>query len=361
MNRSKLIFLLLLVLSAQNYSFAQQLSTVFEKASSDYRLSFPGDHGAHLGFQTEWWYLTGHAVIKGQPLFSQPSRFGFQLTFFRRALSPQGGARFNQYFFAHGALSDPEAAEFLSARRAARSNLGLADASTDSLNVFINDWKIGASDNNLQLEYAIDAANSVKLSGKMPNPVPQGEAGYSRKGPRPDSASHYYSIPRIALSGTVVRAGVAHQVSALGWLDHEFMSNALAANQAGWDWFSVTLKNGDDLMLFRMRSDSGDDYWSGSIIKSGVARVIGRDEFSIKEIGSWKSTKSGATYPSGWKIILPSENISLELRPILEDQEQHDSHRAGPSYWEGAVQDLEAEAIGYVELTGYDAKLGAKL
>jgi predicted secreted hydrolase len=25
-------------------------------------LQFPRDHGAHPGFRTEWWYITGHAT-----------------------------------------------------------------------------------------------------------------------------------------------------------------------------------------------------------------------------------------------------------------------------------------------------------
>ena len=351
---------LFLILVLPTRALADTAVAAFETASPEYTFSFPRDHGAHFGFQTEWWYLTGHAVLKDQRLFSQPSRFGFQLTFFRRSLAALQTGRFNQYFFAHAGLSDPADAKFLSARRSARSNLGLADASGERLSVFIKDWRLESTDNALELDYSIDRNNSLKLSAILPPPSLQGEAGYSRKGISAGSASQYYSIPRIFLNGTITRAGIEHQVNALGWLDHEFMSNALSSDQLGWDWFSVSLKSGIDLMLFRMRSKTGDDYWSGSIIKDGVVRSLNAAEFTVRQLGSWSSPASGAVYPAGWKLDLPSAAISLQLKPIMADQEQRAQPLAAPVYWEGAVQDIEAEAIGYVELTGYAAEIGAK-
>jgi predicted secreted hydrolase len=34
-----------------------------------------------------------------------------------------------------------------------------------------------------------------------------GDRGYSRKEPRPEQASHYYSMPQLAVAGSVLRGG----------------------------------------------------------------------------------------------------------------------------------------------------------
>ncbi len=55
----------------------------FRPATAGYRYEFPGDHGSHPAFRTEWWYYTGHLRARnGRP-------FGFELTFFRRAIPPE--------------------------------------------------------------------------------------------------------------------------------------------------------------------------------------------------------------------------------------------------------------------------------
>ena len=354
---SRLIAALVCVLSA-TFALAQS----FDRANPNFRLSFPRDHGSHPSFQTEWWYLTGHLFGQGAEIFESTPSYGFQLTFFRRALAASNAAnRFDQYFFAHAGLSDINAAEFLKARRSARSGLGLANASEESLNISIADWSLLSQGQELRIKFSLDRSTSLELNGKMPAVVPQGIAGYSIKAECTDCASHYYSIPRILLSGSIERSGRRQEVHALAWLDHEFMSNALSSNQTGWDWFSVSIKDGPDLMLFRMRSKEKSDFWSGALIQDGVARQLEKDEFQVRELAKWRSVHSAAVYPSGWQIEVPKAHIDLTLTALLQDQEQREEKPASPVYWEGAVQDLKNHALGYVELTGYVGELGGKL
>lgn len=336
----------------------------FESAKPNYSLRFPRDHGNHQNFQTEWWYLTGQGVSQGKELFQDLSDFGFQLTFFRRALTAETIAeniKFNHYLFAHAALTDVANSKFLTARRSARSDLGIAFSSEEVLNVSIADWKMSGDNNILDLYFAPDADTNVQLKGQMGVIVPQGHNGYSLKTAGDCCASIYYSIPRIKLKGEIVRHGEAKAIEVVAWLDHEFMTNALTKDQKGWDWFGISLKNNTDLMLFRMRSASAQDFWAGTIVKNGVATRLEAKEFSVDEVASWRSPLDSTLYPAGWKIKIPHEGIDLNMQPLIPNQEQFDPESKRQRYWEGAVQDVASQALGYVELTGYADQMGGQL
>ena len=45
------------------------------------------------------------------------------------------------------------------------------------------------------------------------------------------------------------------------------------ADQTGWDWFGLSLADGNDLMIYRLRSRTGgDDFLSGTIVKPTARR-----------------------------------------------------------------------------------------
>ena len=56
----------------------------FEFAMGPRRFDFPEDHGPHPEYALEWWYYTGNL------LETEGSRFGYELTFFRRGLATAG-------------------------------------------------------------------------------------------------------------------------------------------------------------------------------------------------------------------------------------------------------------------------------
>ena len=72
-------------------------------------------------------------------------------------------------------------------------------------------------------------------------------------------------------------------------------------------------------------------------------------------LARWTSPHSGAAYPSRWRIRVASEELQLEIEPLVADQEMRTSF----TYWEGAVRvsgTSRGRAVaghGYVELTGY--------
>src|SRR5581483_11612447 len=126
--------------------------------------------------------------------------------------------------------------------------------------------------------------------------VIQGVNGLSQKAAGAGKASHYVSFPRLEVSGKI--NGVA--VTGLAWMDHEWFTHQLEPNQQGWDWFSVQLDDGSELMLFQLRTVGGgiDPYSSGTYVaRDGRARHLTRQDFTLQPLEEWKSPKTGARYP----------------------------------------------------------------
>ena len=115
-------------------------------------------------------------------------------------------------------------------------------------------------------------------------------------------------------------------------------------------------------MLYQIRTASGekDPFSSGTAVDpNGEVRHLTADQFELKPVRHWKSQKTGAVYPIGWRIEVPSEQLILESEPSLPDQELITSKSTRVTYWEGAGRyrgSKQGRAIsgkGYVELTGY--------
>ena len=321
-------------------------------------LAFPADHGAHPTFRTEWWYVTGWLKTDaGEDL-------GFQVTFFRTR--PPGDARnpsrfaANQVLFAHAALSDPATGRLLHGERAARAGFGLAQARTGDADIAIRDWRmVRAQDGHWTTRVNADGfALALNLQPTQP-PLPQGRGGYSRKGPRPEEASYYYSIPHLRVTGKVTRAGRAVAVRGEAWLDREWSSNYLAPTAQGWDWTGLNFDDGSALMAFRIRRKGGGVLWAGGSLRrrDGTTTVLGPDDVAFRPRAAWRSTATGATYPvvQDLSIRIAGRIERWRLTPMFAAQEL-DARRSGlPVYWEGAVRTRGGR--GYLELTGYDRAL----
>jgi predicted secreted hydrolase len=336
----------------------------FERADGPRPLVFPQDHGPHDDFQTEWWYYTGNLTA------STGERFGYQLTFFRKALlsSEQRATRSSdwaaeQVYMAHFALTDGTGGEHRSFEKLGRGAAGLAGAQAVPYRVWLDDWSVeeaaeGSAGSPARLRASADDISLDLTLRDLKGAVLQGDAGYSRKGPEPGNASYYYSLPRIATAGTVTVGGRTFNVDGLSWMDHEFSTSALGKDQTGWDWFSLQLDDDSELMVFQLRRADGstDSFSSGTLIApDGATRTLGSNDFTLQPTGGWRSPRTGATYPSGWALTVPTADLRLTITPLLADQEMNVSY----AYWEGAVKADGAvggkpvSGNGYVELTGY--------
>lgn len=327
---------------------------------------FPRDLGPHYDYQTEWWYYTGNLETADGRLF------GYQLTFFRRALAPPGEGvaiadasswRTTQVYMAHFAISDISNRGFYPAEKFSRQALGLAGASSEPYAVWLDDWYARESNNN-SVQLFARTQNTVldlTLTQTLP-PILQGNAGLSVKGAQPGNASNYYSLVRQESRGTVSVNGDTFMVSGLSWKDHEYMTSALAPEDVGWDWFGLQFYNGTALMLFQIRQADGSvtRFSSGTFVAGdGGVIPLEASDFRIKTTDRWTSDQSGATYPIAWEIEIERIGLTLRGAALMANQEL----RLSRTYWEGAValegryQGMPISGRGYVEMTGYVQRL----
>jgi len=353
MKRLALLFVLLLVATAAAATDSPVLPE-YPTVIPGTTFSFPRDHGAHPDFRSEWWYVTGWLNgDDGKPM-------GFQVTFFRTrpSVDQNNPSAFavKQVLFAHAALSDPSVGRLLHDQRAARAGLSLAEASTSDTDVVLDDWslkrgsdgvfhtKAGGSEFTLDLNFA--PTQGVLL---------EGENGYSRKGPRPEQASNYYSMPHLNVTGTVKRNGRAVAVKGTAWLDREWSSSYLDANAVGWDWVGFNFDDGGALMAFQIRRADGSALWAGGTFRDAHGAVVAfaPDDVRFSVERRWTSPRTGAVYPVErvLKVRLPSGEREWHVNPLFDDQELDSRAAGGPVYWEGAAS-VEG-GRGYLELTGY--------
>ncbi|WP_088893932.1 lipocalin-like domain-containing protein [Leptolyngbya ohadii] len=342
-------------------------SANFKKATEPRSWDFPADFGAHPDYQTEWWYYTGNLETEeGRP-------FGFQLTFFRQALtsSPEITAshlRGNQIYSAHFTLSDIQGKHFYPYERFSRGNIQLAGAETSPYHVWLQDWsatELESGKVRLQAK-SDDAAIDLVVSQTLP-PILQGDRGLSVKGREPGNASYYYSLVQQPTEGTIVLGDKSYRVSGTNWKDHEYSTSSLTPGTVGWDWFSMQFDNGSALMLYLLRHEDGaiESTSAGTYIApDGTTQPLTKEDWTIDVLDTWKSNRSKASYPAKWQIEIPKLNLSLQAKSMLADQELNTSTA---TYWEGAVSfegevaDRPLHGKGYVELTGYADRLDNRL
>ncbi len=340
-------------------------TTGYARALAPRAFRFPTDHGPHPGFKVEWWYVTGHlSTPSGRP-------FGFQFTVFRNALAPTAVPSSSpwatrQLYFGNLALSDIAQGRFYADERFARGDGRLAGAELP-LRVWLDTWALQGTRTGFPLTLQADGegfALSLTLDSLKPL-VLQGEGGLSQKSDAPGNASYYYSYPRLAARGTVTVGGDTLPVSGQAWLDREWSTSALGKDQVGWDWFSLQLDSQEELMYYQLRGRDGTPAPTSSgtwVTTTGAAEKLTRPDVTLTPTGRWTSPTTGATYPSGWRLEVPSKGLDLTLTPRLPDQELPLSVH----YWEGAVAVAGRRngklitGQGYVELTGYDTTAAAR-
>ena len=317
-------------------------------------LAFPRDHGAHPAFRTEWWYVTGWLDAGGG------QKLGFQVTFFRSRpptdqRNPSAFAP-HQILFAHAAISDPNVGRLLHDQRAARAGFGLAEAAVSDADVVIDDWRLRRAPDGRILAKTPGRDFSLDLAFTPTQPVLlQGQEGYSRKGPRPDQASHYYSLPHLKVSGSIKRGRRTEKVSGEAWLDREWSSTLLDTRAVGWDWVGLNLDDGGALMAFQVRDAAGRAVWAGGSLRRPTGEVthFRPQDVTLSVERRWRSPRTGGVYPveRTLAVRLPEGARRWRIRPLFDDQELDSRAAGGPIYWEGAVATQGGR--GYLELTGY--------
>ena len=330
-------------------------------------LQFPRDLGSHPDTAIEWWYVTGE-------LQAQNRTFGFQLTFFRSRVPSTQGMRSafaaKQLIFAHAAVTDVAGQRLLHDQRIARSSgdtqVDLAHASEADTDVTLRDWSLKRRGASYQARASgQDFAFDLALRETQPLLL-QGNQGLSSKGPQPEQASYYYSLPQLAVTGELTLAGQALAVTGRAWLDHEWSQSIMAPQAVGWDWIGMNLDDGAALTAFRLRDKAGGTVWAGGSWRAKSAAtpvVFAPEQVVFKAERFWKSPASGATYPVQWAVEVPAglagaaSTQRYTVRAVVDNQELDSSRSTGAIYWEGLSDLLDAQGQrvgrGYLEMTGY--------
>lgn len=348
----------------------------FLEAREGYAWAFPRDHWAHPEYRSEWWYFTGH-LEAARTGGAAPRRFGYQVTFFRVGLLPERPAGKSAWLsrglvMGHLALSDLEARrhhfhEVLRRETPLLGGFPAPDAGDSRLAFLVGPagteapWTLRWVDGGFEFQAADDAASlglSLRAAPGKPR-IFQGPGGLSRKTAHGDSASLYYSYPRLETRGTLRHGGEQLVVTGESWMDKEFGSSKLAADQVGWDWFSLQLTDGRELMIYLLRRQDGAiSHARGTLVDpGGTETFLGPESWQLTATRRWRSPATGGDYPVAWKLELPDHGLDLAIEAAFEAQENVSALIPNMAYWEGAV-DVRGPAgqpvgRGFVELTGY--------
>jgi predicted secreted hydrolase len=335
----------------------------------------PRDDGPHDRL-TEWWYYTGHLHD------AAGARFGFEFVIFR---AERGS--FPTSWVSHLALTDETGGRFTYSQRLEvgpqvdRSPRGANggptgfDLSLTGADPSRSDtlgrpaWAMAGTDghDHLTASLAPDEAAAAGVAGGLAldlrldatkPPALHDRDGWIDFGPA--GSSYYYSRTAMTAVGTLTVDGRALTVDGSAWFDHQW-GDFISVGGGGWDWFAVNLADGTDLTLSLVRDADGTyPLIYGTVVAAdGSIRHLERDAFSVEVTDHWTSPATGAVYPAGWTLRIPGDDLVIDLRPTVADQELDTRPTTGVVYWEGSqvVGATRAGAPlggeGYVELTGY--------
>ena len=333
----------------------------WQVAKPGYRYQFPRDHFNHPAFRTEWWYYTGNLRA------TDGHRFGFELTFFRQGINREKDSLtwgVDDLYMAHLALTDLNGGKFYHTERLNPEGPGMAGVNERDKLVWNGNWQVRIDTNEQQLQAVSDSFElRLKMTSRKPAVI-HGRNGVSQKTAGAGHASHYISFTRLLTSGSIELKGTTYNVEGNSWMDHEFFSDSLGPDLAGWDWLSLQLADNTELMLYRLRHKDGsvDPYSSATYVDArGHSQFLSSRGFTMRPSGAeWTSQASRAKYPVQWHVSVPRLGLELEITTPLQSQELASRDRDLPTYWEGAIDIAGTRSgkaisgVGYLEMTGYD-------
>ena len=330
----------------------------FSRATKIRQFQFPQDHSAHPDYRSEWWYITGNLVDEQ----NQKQAFGFQATFFRFALSAEDIQRpslwrSNQLWMAHVAVTDIKEKQHYADERFSRGNPGMAGVQLSPFQIWLDDWQIKSVNNKFPWTLTVNAKEFAFNLTIMPEKklILNGDKGLSKKSDAPGNASYYYSISRLTTQGTININKQTYSVKGLSWLDREWSTSSLDKDQTGWDWFSLQLQSGEDLMFYQLRTNTGGVHHSSQgtwVEKNSQTQMIKHADIKLTPLDWWQSEK-GERYPIRWRMEYLSRQKDFIIQALVKNQKME----LLIPYWEGAVVVLDHSGKkigqGYLEMTGY--------
>ncbi|MGX1349150.1 putative secreted hydrolase [Bradyrhizobium elkanii] len=335
---------------AQGFAGLGETAEGFAAVTPGKPFTFPADHGPHPEFRIEWWYVTANLSD------TSGAAYGAQWTLFRQAMKaggPAEGWANQQLWMGHAAVTSTGTHRF--SETFARGGVGQAAVEATPFRAWIDAWELRGRDAfdaqrvaPLELKAsAADFSTALRLEADRAL-VLQGDHGYSRKSDR-GQASYYYSQPFYKASGRIVIDDRPVDVTGMAWMDREWSSQPLAADQTGWDWFSLHLPGDEKLMLYRLRQKDGRENLFGNwIMPDGRSAEIAAGGNSIAPLATTEI--DGRKLPTSWRVSLPARGLAIETTPLNPKAWMGTSF----PYWEGPIRFAGSHAgIGYLEMTGY--------
>lgn len=330
--------------TAQGFADLGSDAAGFAQPTPGTTITFPADHGPHPKYRIEWWYLT--ATLTGD----DGQDYGVQWTLFRNALQPNEarGWQSPQLWMGHAALTTRNAHYY--AERLARGGTGQAGVTPSPFEAWIDDWTMTGADDLSSLSVnatGTEFSYALDMTAKSPL-VLHGDQGYSLKSGN-GQASYYYAQPSYEVTGVLQLPDGPVAVTGNGWLDREWSSQPLAADQTGWDWFSLAMDDGARLMGFLLRG-SGKTYSSATwIAPNGSTQVYGNGAFLADPVNT--AFVEGREIPIKWRVRLPDKDVDVEITTLNPQSWMGTSF----AYWEGPIRFSGThQGRGYLEMTGYE-------
>ncbi len=226
------------------------------------------------------------------------------------------------------------------------------------VNVEINGWEMQGDGEFYSLEFDLgDYALDLKAIPVRPPILHQG--GLVNLGPAGDT--FYYTRPRLDTTGSITVDGEQRPITGVTWMDHQW--GDVLGREVGWDWASIQLDDGSDLMAVQVWDPTDRTPFSGYgtfLSANGSVLTLDQADVLITSETTWTSPDTGIEYPSGWNITIPSQELELQLEPVLMDSEFAGSRYVPAAYWEAEVEVVGTRrgntvpGRGFVELVGYD-------
>ncbi|MEW5947100.1 MAG: lipocalin family protein [bacterium] len=353
-------------------------------------INLPADELPHPDKPVEWWYFSGHLED------AEGGKYGVMAAFFRsrfgafpenhfmiHSLLDKGGGRFHSGSVIEASMIDMMKAFMKAAPKKWREKIHPDSSDPDSIarHHEIMEGRPEVGSERLEIRYGKNFFGMTKgpgggfteweytsrISGAeyeleltmRPLRGPMYVGGTGNVGVKKGEDMYYYSFTRLDARGTLTLNGAARPVRGLAWYDHQFGAFTESEGPAGWDWFSVQLEDGTDLNVSALRRlETGERFNRLATVQYGDGGAAVARDLTIEELGSWESPDTGITYPSGWRLALPSLKATLTVKPAAENQEMR---TFGPirAIWEGActveadIDGARLAGLGYTELVGY--------
>jgi predicted secreted hydrolase/4-hydroxybenzoate polyprenyltransferase len=288
-------------------------------------LEFPHDEGPHRSAIHEWWYLNCHVSDESG------NTFGLMVCFFNTGRLYVG-------------ITDEK--NHVHHRRIVHGKLRATDGKLD-ISIGENWWvETGKFSYEIHIE-GPGICLDLKMNAEKP-PLLVGGRGKVSFGEVGDS--YYYSQTRLSVIGRMTVHAIDREITGIGWIDRQW-GDWDFDKLAGWEWLSVQLDCGIDLLVSELFCSTSDD---SPIRHVGLMDVDGRQEcgqaFRVGRVPEEPLSAADDGKPQEWMVTIPEKEVDLKIAPTIDGQVLHQGLWEGSCIVEGRVGKEPVYGRAYAEV-----------